>query len=76
MISESKLRNTLRRIIKEEIGEDNRTLIEDYMGEITEKFEGIERLLSSENLSQKEMDNVKLTFKNFTESITNVLKPQ
>jgi len=76
MISESKLRNTLRRIIKEEIGEDNRTLIEDYMGEITEKFEGIERLLSSENLPQKEMDNVKLTFKNFTESITNVLKPQ
>lgn len=76
MISESKLRNTLRRIIKEEIGEDNRNLIEDYMGEITEKFEGIERLLSSENLPQKEMDNVKLTFKNFTESITNVLKPQ
>jgi len=76
MISESKLRNTLRRIIKEEIGEDNRTLIEDYMGEITEKFEGIERLLSTENLPQKEMDNVKLTFKNFTESITNVLKPQ
>ena len=76
MISESKLRNTLRRIIKEEIGEDNRTLIEDYMGEISEKFEGIERLLSSENLPQKEMDNVKLTFKNFTESITNVLKPQ
>ena len=69
MISESKLRNTLRRIIKEEIGED-------YMSEITEKFEGIERLLSSENLPQKEMDNVKLTFKNFTESITNVLKPQ
>lgn len=74
MISESKLRNTLRRIIKEEIGEDNRNLIEDYMGEITEKFEGIERLLSSENLPQKEMDNVKLTFKNFTESITDVLK--
>lgn len=74
MISESKLRNTLRRIIKEEIGEDNINLIEDYMGEITEKFEGIERLLSSENLPQKEMDNVKLTFKNFTESITDVLK--
>ena len=74
MISESKLRNTLRRIIKEEIGEDNRNLIEDYMDEITEKFEGIERLLSSENLPQKEMDNVKLTFKNFTESITDVLK--
>jgi len=74
MISESKLRNTLRRIIKEEIGEDNRRLIEDYMDEITEKFEGIERLLSSENLSQRKMDKVKLTFKKFTKSITNVLK--